>query len=317
MTVLVTHKKDQGKVRQRQEDNCFSHRNNANAILILSDGMGGHAGGDLASHASVTAAQAVLQAWLENSNERSPESESALEREIAPITAGEITSTKMSNLEAGLAPRYTIKIEEWIKAGEPTNTPTPDEPLVDIPQRSQVAAAIESVFSQAQQAICDIAMDATLGVNNAGCTLTVALIVDGWLHIGHIGDSRAYLYRQDHLEQLTLDHSGAMLLVNAGIITLEEARSHPESHSLYRFLGLNATELTVDIHHEKLQKGDLVFLCSDGLWGMVDDGVMAQLVARESELNDQSLNRTAAALIQKANDLGGEDNISVALAAMC
>lgn len=310
MTVLVTHQKDQGRVRERQEDNCLSYVDSKKAILIVSDGMGGHAGGDLASQASVDAAQAVLEGWPKSDEEpptedTSPDlsdSASTRETEAEPLGQNQVIDTNRDTLPI---PNFAVKVDEWIKSES-----GPDGVEIEIPNRDQIVVAIKKAFSQAQHAVCNVA-DMAKGLGSAGCTLTVAIIADGWLHIGHVGDSRSYIYRQGKLEQVTLDHSGAMLLVTAGLIKLEDARNHPESHSLYRFLGINALDLTVDVHHEKLQQDDLVLLCSDGLWGMLEDDHIADLLGKRL-----SLQKTGSILLDQANNMGGNDNISIAIAAM-
>lgn len=304
MTISVTYQKDQGKVRERQEDSCSAFVTDETAVLLLSDGMGGHAGGDLASQASIAAAQVVLEQWAPpdqpNNNQNPSGSNGQLEESLG--------SAESANHRFGVndiqLPSDVMAVDEWVKSEA-----LGEDAAAEIPCRSEVVAIIQSAFNHAQRAVCDIGANLLYGLGSAGCTLTMALINDGWLHVGHIGDSRAYIFRNGNLEQLTLDHSGATLLVSAGIISPEEARHHPESHSLYRFLGINAVELTVDVHHEKLQTGDIVLLCSDGLWGMVPDELIRDLLHQADDVEE-----AATALLAHANSAGGEDNISVAIA---
>lgn len=304
MTISVTYQKDQGKVRERQEDSCSAFVKDEAAVLLLSDGMGGHAGGDLASQASIAAAEVVLEQWAPpdqlNHSQNPPD--------LNGHAAEDLGSVESGNHRFGVndiqLPSDVMAVDEWVKS----EALDKDE-ATEIPYRADVVAIIQSAFNHAQRAVCDIGANLSYGLGSAGCTLTLALINNGWLHVGHIGDSRAYIFRDGNLEQLTLDHSGATLLVSAGIITPEEARHHPESHSLYRFLGINAVELTVDVHHEKLQSGDIVLLCSDGLWGMVPDPLIRDLLHQASDVEE-----AAAALLAHANSAGGEDNISVAIA---
>lgn len=303
MTILVTYQKDQGKVRERQEDSCFAFVDEQKAALILSDGMGGHAGGDLASQAAVAAAGEVLEPWP-LPPPKNIDSHSDLGD---PFERNDLKTSRLSISGEGMVVEEWVK-DEWVNSEEPAKEPAKG-PTAEIPQRSEVVAGLQDAFNHAQQSVCQVGAEISYGLGSAGCTLTAALITNGWLHVGHIGDSRAYLFRQGQLEQLTLDHSGAMLLVSAGIIKPEEARHHPESHSLYRFLGINAVELTVDVHHEKLQTDDIVLLCSDGLWGMLPDETIAELLQQTN-----SVEEAAHALLFHANNAGGEDNISVAMA---
>lgn len=311
MTILVTSQKDQGKVRERQEDSCFAFADKHKAVLILSDGMGGHASGDLASQAAVAAAYEILEPWPElpfgEAVEHNQEASNLLDEatnSVESSSAGDGLSILTSPASEDAMSDYLMSVEEWVKSEG-----LAEETVAQIPQRAEVVNALRSAFDRAQHFVSDIGLDVSYGLGSAGCTLTVGLIANGWLHVGHIGDSRAYLFRNGYLEQLTMDHSGASLLVAAGVISPEEARHHPESHSLYRFLGINAVELTVDIHHAMLQSGDIILICSDGLWGMVPDEQMTNLLQQTN-----SIEEAANALLFDANRAGGEDNISVAIA---
>jgi protein phosphatase len=138
-----------------------------------------------------------------------------------------------------------------------------------------------------------------------GTTMTlVELSPEGVARFGHVGDSRAYLYRGEELEQLTADHTVAAEMVAMGQITLEEARDHPRSHMILRCLGLtrfiNVDEITLD-----LQPGDRLLLCSDGLNSMVPaDGIA-------KGLSEGTADEATWRLIELANKAGGHDNISV------
>lgn len=316
MKIELTHNRDTGRVRKRQEDTCYSAATPHGAILILSDGMGGHGGGDLASQVAVEAAAAVLTSWIEGlSSTENVEHTDEVEESIDSGTSVHSTEENRfdgppiaQDVSASVAkhrhPDFPVSVEEWMRPAVQDN-----EELPNIPNRHAIRDLLKRAVIQAQLAVCQVAQDNPFKAGNAGCTLTIALIVNYWAYIAHIGDSRAYLHRQGKLNQITLDHSGATLLVTAGLITPEEARTHPESHSLYRFLGASATELTLDIFYEPLEADDRLLLCSDGLWGMVEDEAIAELLNTE-----RSLKQTVTELIKAANEHGGEDNISVGLA---
>jgi PPM family protein phosphatase len=142
-------------------------------------------------------------------------------------------------------------------------------------------------------------------LDGMGTTMTlVELTEDGSGRFAHIGDSRAYLYNEGQLLQLTTDHTVAAELVSLGQITAAEAEDHPQSHMITRCLGLtrfvNADEFEVD-----LEPGDRLLLCSDGLNGMVPyEGIRDGLSAGTVE-------ETAWNLIERANKAGGVDNITV------
>jgi protein phosphatase len=139
-----------------------------------------------------------------------------------------------------------------------------------------------------------------------GTTITVALVEDGHVAIGHVGDSRAYLIRDRKLEQLTEDHSLVAELVRSGKLSPEEAEGHPQRSVITRALGTDP-DVDVDTFSVETRPGDLFLLCSDGLTSMVDD----ETILREVERNRDDLARAAKALVRAANKGGGEDNITV------
>jgi len=140
-----------------------------------------------------------------------------------------------------------------------------------------------------------------------GTTMTAALVGDeGTVTIGHVGDSRAYLLRQDRLEQLTEDHSLVAELVRTGRLSAEEAETHPQRSVITRALGTDP-EVDVDVFTVQAEPGDLFLLCSDGLTTMVDDEEIRRTLSEGRE----DLESAARELVARANRGGGEDNITV------
>jgi protein phosphatase len=139
-----------------------------------------------------------------------------------------------------------------------------------------------------------------------GTTMTVALVEDGRVAIGHVGDSRAYLIRGRKLEQLTEDHSLVAELVRSRKLSPEEAEAHPQRSVITRALGTDP-DVDVDTFSVETKPGDLFLLCSDGLTSMVDD----ESILREVERNRSDLGAAAKSLVRAANKGGGEDNITV------
>jgi protein phosphatase len=139
-----------------------------------------------------------------------------------------------------------------------------------------------------------------------GTTMTVALVEDGVVAFGHVGDSRAYLIRDGGLEQLTEDHSLVAELVRSGKLSPDEAETHPQRSVITRALGTDP-DVDVDTFSIHAQPGDLFMICSDGLTSMVEDDVILRTV--ENHRGD--LQTAAKALVRAANKRGGEDNITV------
>jgi serine/threonine protein phosphatase PrpC len=139
-----------------------------------------------------------------------------------------------------------------------------------------------------------------------GTTITVALLHDDLVWIGHVGDSRAYLIRNGELEQLTEDHSLVAELVRSGKLSPEEAETHPQRSVVTRALGTDPN-VDVDTFEVEAREGDLYMLCSDGLTTMVDDGT----ILAEVDRNRDDLKSATKALVRAANQGGGEDNITV------
>ena len=141
-----------------------------------------------------------------------------------------------------------------------------------------------------------------------GTTMTVALVEDGRVVFGHVGDSRGYLIREGSIEQLTDDHSLVAELVRSGRLTPEEAEAHPQRSVITRAVGTEP-DVDVDTFTIEPEEGDLFLICSDGLTDMVDDGTIIEAIERHRDDLDEAAN----ALVGAANRVGGEDNITVLL----
>ena len=137
-----------------------------------------------------------------------------------------------------------------------------------------------------------------------GSTVTAALLEGDRLVLGHVGDSRAYLLRDDVLQQLSHDHSLVAELERAGRLTHEEAAVHPQRSVITRALGATP-ELEVDTSVVQVRPGDVVLLCSDGLSGLVGDDAIAGLIG-----GDGPLEEAVRRLVRAANDAGGDDNVT-------
>jgi protein phosphatase len=140
-----------------------------------------------------------------------------------------------------------------------------------------------------------------------GTTLTAAYVDDTSVAIAHVGDSRAYLFRDGTLERLTQDHSLVEELVRQGKLTPEQAAGHPQRSIITRALGPEAN-VEVDTWTYPARAGDILLLCSDGLTTMISEDRVSEILGGSG-----SLQETADALIDAANEAGGRDNITVVL----
>jgi PPM family protein phosphatase len=142
-----------------------------------------------------------------------------------------------------------------------------------------------------------------------GTTITVALVEgDGTVTFGHVGDSRAYLLRDNRLEQLTDDHSLVAELVRRGELSAEAAEVHPQRSVITRALGTDP-DVDVDAFSVDGVAGDVYLICSDGLSDMVDGEVIESIL----QTNRANLEDAARQLVQAANRAGGDDNITAIL----
>jgi serine/threonine protein phosphatase PrpC len=146
------------------------------------------------------------------------------------------------------------------------------------------------------------------GQINYGATLCGVWLVSSHAVFVNLGDSRGYLLENNlkHLRQVTVDHNVAAKLKEMGLLSPQEARDHPSSSSLTRFMGMDFSAKP-DIFIEKLQVNDRILLCSDGLYGMIEDRRLYKWL-----LSSQRPQNIVKRLTKKANQAGGLDNISVA-----
>lgn len=161
--------------------------------------------------------------------------------------------------------------------------------------------AIVAALTHAIEKANDQVLEATEG---GGTTVVAAVLHEDSLVVMNVGDSRAYLLGDNELRQLSKDHSLVRRLVEVGKITEEESLTHPRRNVLYQALG-QGSEVDIFISSEKLQAGDMIVLCSDGLWGEV-----AEPELKEALYNAPSPLAAATRLIDMANASGGPDNIT-------
>lgn len=150
-----------------------------------------------------------------------------------------------------------------------------------------------------------------------GTTISAILFAGTQLVIGNVGDSRVYVINNQHIYQLTRDHSFVQEKLNMGIYTRDEALRDPQKNVLVRSVGFEE-EVNVDIFSYRINKNDIFLICSDGLHGKVSDADILHLVhdyiPDPGAATKEQLDIAVSKLIHQANENGGQDNISVILA---
>lgn len=248
MKLLAWGATDVGRKRDHNEDSFLVDRELG--LFVVADGMGGHAGGDLASRLAVD----------------------SIERLVAARSGRE----------------------------EQTESPAPgaQSPLL-LALRSALKSASGTIFQAAQD-------DPAL--TGMGTTVTALHLANGRAHLAHVGDSRAYRYRDGGIAQLTEDHSWIHEQVKAGLLTEDEARESRFRHIITRSVGFER-EVAVDVAAHPLLPGDCFVLCSDGLSNYLEGPEIARI------LRDTYYQQAPRLLIDLACERGGDDNVTVVLVA--
>jgi len=236
---------DIGLVRERNEDSFIALGENEitsalDAILVVADGMGGHASGDVASSITVKHLESKLRV-----TDRYPVGYSATENYL----------------------------------------------------QSLLKEANQKVYEAGQVSVR----------SGMGTTCTLVALKGQTLYYSHVGDSRAYLYRDSELTQITHDHSWVGRAVDMGTLTKEEARMHTDRNVITRAIGLSP-DVEVDSGRLSIAPGDIVLVCSDGLNSMLSDDEITEV------LKNTPVTKLCEQMISHANGAGGDDNTTVVVA---
>jgi serine/threonine protein phosphatase PrpC len=174
---------------------------------------------------------------------------------------------------------------------------------MDEPERPSISDVLRAAVQEANESV-------TEQIPEGGTTVTTTVIIDDLAYIAHVGDSRAYLITNDRIEQITRDHSLVQRLIELDQLTPEEAAEHPQRNVLYRAIGQSET-LDVDAITRRLPPHSRLMLCSDGLWNMVPEDQIQEIVSHQRD-PQEACNQ----LVKLANDRGGLDNITVTVIQM-
>ena len=243
MVISVSGRTDIGRMRELNEDNftiCGFEDNIPLGFCILSDGMGGHNAGEVAS------------------------------REIVNHISRDLNS------------------------------------LIDEKDEEKIVFNLTSSIDFANNLVYNMS---TLNPQHRGmgATCVIAYVRDDKVWFANVGDSRAYLIADDTIEKITSDHSVVEELVKKGTITPQEARFHPDKNIITRAVGTDKY-VASDIYQLDVEKNDTILLCSDGLYEMIDDEEILEIISSEDNLDN-----ITQRLIDSANEKGGRDNITVVL----
>lgn len=339
MKVVAFGATDPGRKRSRNED-AFGILE-AEGVLVVADGMGGHRGGSVASKMAV---EAVVSAFAEakgdhagaldrmrgersrmgttepmeaiggggrRSRRHSPPRDVAratTEPSLATLAKGE-ASTGAAAEQAGqpLAPGRAFGRRVTLSDLEDTPPVREGDSGAQL-SYSAALTLLQVSVRQASASIYTVSREEH-ELQGMGTTLTAAVLEEDRLHVAHVGDSRCYLWRQGAFKQLTEDHSWIAEQLRVGAITEKEAKQSRFRHVITRSIGVER-HADVEVRTLLVSPGDRLLLCSDGLFGLVQDGELAELMAGEE------LASLPAALIALANERGGDDNITAVVAAI-
>lgn len=215
---------------------------------------------------------------------------------LGGAAGGEVASSMAIRVLISLilnAAKWALKLD---------NPETRERELQDVKERAEVH------FQTVDKALMDYT-EAYPRLKGMGTTLTGAYSFGDDLFILHIGDTRAYLFRQSSLKRLTHDQTAAQGLADAGAISQEDVSTHWLRHSLTSCLGGESGQIQMEIRHMRLMEGDRLLLCSDGLTDMVSEPEITE-VMRATVASDEACQSLLNLALQK----GGKDNVTVVLA---
>jgi serine/threonine protein phosphatase PrpC len=167
---------------------------------------------------------------------------------------------------------------------------------------------VQEAVRKANNVVREYARQRPAEARDAGSTLSLALVHGHHVTVANVGDSRAYILRDDRLHQITTDHSLVQRLIDTGRIKPEHRFTHPRRNLIYRSLGASET-VESDVFTVEVVADDRLLLCSDGLWEMVRDPQVITQIIREAP----SVEAACEQLVTAANAAGGEDNIGIVL----
>lgn len=288
MRVFAWGATDPGRRRSRNED-AFGMVEK-DGVLVVADGIGGHRGGSVASKMAV---DAVITAFRN--------ADGAYEAALDHMRGDRSRSGTTE-------PMFVISpLPDATDLGSEDTPPVHDG---DSDSRSMAAysAALTLLRVTVRHAGAEIYSLARIdpALNGMGTTLTAVVVNGDRVHVAHVGDSRCYLWRKGRLQQLTEDHSLIAEQIKAGAISEKEAKQSRLRHVITRSVGFER-HAEMEIRSVAAVEGDRLLLCTDGVFGLITDVELQDMMAGELEA-------LPAQLIALANERGGDDNITAVVA---
>jgi protein phosphatase len=317
LSLIAAARTDPGLQREQNEDANHIQMPDDSArgsgLFIVADGMGGYHAGEVASRLAVESIRDALQPLL---GPLSTQPTVRLNRRKRGRSAAE-ARTRDEKGEGAQAATAATSAREASAEGDDADVGDEAEDHAEAAhatrQLSETLAVelygerLREAIEHSSEVIVRYGKDHS-DARGLGSTVTAVLVANGRAYIANVGDSRTYLLRNHHLQRITRDHSLVARLVEAGQIEPEEVYDHPNRNLIYRSLGAGKAEVEVDIFTEALQPGDILLLCSDGLWEMVRDPEIEAVLEETPDLD-----KACEQLIERANENGGEDNITAIL----
>jgi PPM family protein phosphatase len=258
---------------------------------------------------------------VEQKAEPAPEKEPVQEEKKEPVNPLEVTEGKTltvtrTNIGKVRTSNQDAVIDSWPllgvadgmgghQGGEVASSSTRDLLVQQLKGKTPEATMLRNAITAVNRRLF-IHQQEDKDLSGMGTTLTVMWVGKEKIYIGHVGDSRAYRFRDGELTQITSDHSMVAEMVREGVLTLEQAACHPMRNVITRAVGTEEG-IDADILTEERKRGDVWLICSDGLHGMAGDAKMAEI------LRVNPPEAAADLLVEAAMDAGGRDNISLTL----